>query len=152
MYYICLFLPVNDPPAYRYLNKYVSGKVCAAGTNKWWDLGIVLIGQDAAAHIRENYPYNTEKCCSKILIKWSQRTPEASWKQLIEALKEVRLNQLASELEESLQPAEHFIEEFELQSAIVTSEKQWPLKSQELLHQFKGIIVWNNDCDECLNS
>ena len=37
-----------------------------------------------------------------MFTKWRQRTPKASWKQLIEALKEVDLTQLASELEESL--------------------------------------------------
>ena len=140
-------LPVNDCPDDKYLNKYVGGKVCADDTNKWRDLGIVLMGQNAATRldvIRIDYPYNAEKCCSIMFTVWLERTPKASWKQLIEALKEVQLNQLASELEESLQPAEDSIEELELQSAIVTSEEQWPLITQELLDlKFKGIIVWN---------
>ena len=99
-------------------------------------------------------------CCSSMFDMWLQRIPKASWKQLIEALKEVRLTQLASELEESLQPVEHWpeeslqldklIEEVVMQSGMVSSE---PRRSQESLHlKFKGIIVWNNGCDECLNS
>ena len=43
--------------------------------------------------------------CSRMFTEWRQRTPKASWKQLIEALKEVRLTQLASELEELLIPS-----------------------------------------------
>ena len=102
-------LPVNDCPDDKHLNKYVRGKVCAAGTDKWRDLGIVLMGQDAVTDldiIRINYPDDVEKRCSGMFTKWLQRTPTASWKQLIEALKEVKLTQLASELEELLIPSE----------------------------------------------
>ena len=45
-------------------------------------------------------------CCTRMFTEWRQRTPTASWKQLIEALKEVKLTQLASELEELLIPSE----------------------------------------------
>ena len=105
IYTIVLFIPVNDCPDDKCLNKYVRGKVCAAGTNKWRDLGIVLMGQDAVTDldmIRVDYPYNVKECCSRMFTEWRQRTPKASWKQLIEALKEVKLTQLASELEELL--------------------------------------------------
>ena len=102
---LLIFLPVNDRPDDEYLDKHVRGKVCAAGTNKWRDLGTVLMGQDAVTDldvIRINHPNDVEECCSKMFTKWRQRTPKASWKQLIEALKEVKLTQLASELEELL--------------------------------------------------
>ena len=104
---LTLFLPVNDCPDDKYLNNYVRGKVCAAGTNKWRDLGIVLIGQDdvyVLDIIKANSTDNVE-CCSRMFTEWRQRTPKASWKQLIEALKEVKLTQLASELEELLIPS-----------------------------------------------
>ena len=101
-------LPVNDCPDDKHLNKYVRGKVCAAGTDKWRDLGIVLMGQDAVADldmIKANSNDNVA-CCTRMFTEWRQRTPTASWKQLIEALKEVKLTQLASELEELLIPSE----------------------------------------------
>ena len=63
------------------------------------------MGQDAVTDldiIRINHPSDVEECCSRMFTKWRQRTPTASWKQLIEALKEVDLTQLASELEELL--------------------------------------------------
>ena len=96
---------VNDCPDDKYLNKYVRENV--AGTNKWRDLGIELMGQDAVPSlcvIRKDYPNNVEECCSRMFTEWRQRTPKASWKQLIEALKEVKLTQLASELKELLIP------------------------------------------------
>ena len=139
-------LPVNECPDDRHLNKYVRGKVYAAGKDKWRDLGIVLMGQDAVTYldvIRINHPNDVEECCSRMFTKWRQRTPKASWKQLIEALKEVDLTQLASELEELLQS-----DELEEHSALLISKRQQSLK------HFKGIIVlvWSNSCEECLNS
>ena len=133
--YAVLFLPADECPDDKYLNKYVRKRVCAAGTDKWQDLGIALMGQDAVYVldiIKINHPNCIERCCTRMFTVWRQRTPKASWKQLIESLKEVELTQLASDLEELLQPA--MLEE---QSALVTNEKQ-----QSLTHfKFKGIIA-----------
>ena len=126
-----MLLPVDECPDDKHLNKYVRGKVCAAGTDKWRDLGIVLMGQNAEFSlnvIKVNCP-DVRECCSRMFTAWRQRTPTASWKQLIEALKEVELTQLASELERLLQPTE-----LEEQSALVTSEQRQSLK------HFKGSV------------
>ena len=108
--YLCVYdpLPVSDRPDDKHLNKYVREKVCAAGTDKWRDLGIVLMGQNdvyVLDIIKANSNDNVA-CCTRMFTEWRQRTPTASWKQLIEALKEVKLTQLASELEELLIPSE----------------------------------------------
>ena len=100
-----LFLSVNDCPEDKHLNKYVREKVCAAGTTKWRDLGIALMGQDAAYAlnvIEVNYPNNVEECCSRMFRKWRETTPTGSWGKLLQALKEINLMQLVSELEELL--------------------------------------------------
>ena len=95
---------VTDCPNLQYFYKYV----CAAGNykDKWWDLGIELMGEDDVYLldiIKVNSTDNAE-CCVRMFTEWRQRTPKASWKQLIEALKEINLTQLASELEELLIP------------------------------------------------
>ena len=103
-----MFLPVNDCPNDHYLNEYVREKVCAAGTNKWRDLGIVLMGQDATSGldvIRIDHPNSVEDCCSRMFTKWRQKNPTASWRILIDALKEIQLTQLASELEKLFIPS-----------------------------------------------
>ena len=100
-------MPVNDCPDDKYFNKYVRGKVCAAGAEKWRDLGIVLMGQNAATDldvIRVDYPHDVKACCSRMFTEWRQTSLEASWKELIDALKEVKLTQLASEVEKLLVP------------------------------------------------
>ena len=102
-------LPVIDCPHLKHLYKYVREKVCAAGKDKWRDLGIELMGEEAVYVldiIKVNSPDNVE-CCIRMFTEWRQRTPKASWKQLIEALKEVKLTQLASELEKLLIPSKN---------------------------------------------
>ena len=96
---------MTDYPDDKYLNKYVREKVCAAGTTKWRDLGIALMGQNAAPSldmIRVDYPNNVEECCSRMFNKWRQTTPTGSWGKLLQALKEVKLMDLVSELEKLL--------------------------------------------------
>ena len=137
-----MLLPVNNCPDDKYLNKYVRGKVCAAGTNKWRDLGIVLMGQDAVTDldmIRVDYPYNVKECCSRMFTEWHQRTPKASWKQLIEALKEVELTQLASEIEELLIPSVECHKHVEQESKV--SQQQQLQKQQLPLQELEGITI-----------
>ena len=155
-----MFFPVNDHPGVRYLEKYVIGKVCAAGANKWQDLGMKLLGKDAAYVLDTIKAKNNdivEECCKRMFTEWCRRTRKTSWKQLIEALKEVKLTQLASKLEELLQPGELYLSEkpsakmtseleellipaelywAEDQGAFMTSEQQQSPKSRKLL--FKG--------------
>ena len=98
-------MPVTDFPGDKYLNQYVRKKVCAAGFTTLRDLGIALMGQDAAVDldvIRVDYPTNVEECCSRMFNKWRQTTPTGSWGKLLQALKEVKLIELVSELEELL--------------------------------------------------
>ena len=101
-------ITVNDCPNDQFLNKYVRTKVCAAGANKWRDLGIVLMGQDAADDldiIRIDHPNNVKECCLRMFSEWRQRNTKASYKDLIDGLKEVSLIQLASEVEKLLIPS-----------------------------------------------
>ena len=61
------------------------------------------MGQDAAFALKVievNYPNNVEECCSMMFRKWRETTPTGSWGKLLQALKEINLMQLASELEE----------------------------------------------------
>ena len=90
------------------------------------------MGQDAVTDldtIRVDYYYNVKQCCSRMFTEWRQRTPKASWKQLMEALKEVKLTQLASELEELLMPSVECCVE---QESKVSHESQQQLEMQQL--------------------
>ena len=41
-------------------------------------------------------------CCTKMLQLWLERQPDATWEQLIQALKEVEMNELGSTIEQEL--------------------------------------------------
>jgi len=60
------------------------------------------MGQDAVSSldmIRVDHCNDVRALCLRMFTLWCQRTLKANWKQLIEVLKEVNLNHLASELE-----------------------------------------------------
>ena len=72
------------------------------------------MGQDAADDldvIRIDHPNNVKECCSRMFNEWRQRNLEASYRHLIDGLKEINLIQLASEVEKLLiSSVESFIE------------------------------------------
>ena len=72
------------------LNKHVVPLV----TSKWYNLGLELL--DPAKHerilesIEENSSHDIEHCCRKMLSKWLETSKEASWDQLIEAVRAIK--------------------------------------------------------------
>ena len=63
------------------------------------------MGQDSVADldiISVNHRGDVIGCCSSLFSLWLQRQPEASWKQLIDALIKIKLNVLALEITKSL--------------------------------------------------
>ena len=94
----------------NYLDKHVRPGLCAAcdvNPQAWKDLGKVLM-PDAIAElstISQDHRDRVINCCSRMFQLWLQRKPNASWKQLIMALKEINLNTLASQIEGMLTPS-----------------------------------------------
>ena len=99
----------NECPQDKYLNKFVRDKICAACANNrelWRDLGIELMGQESADKLDliKVYYGNVIERCSAMLVLWRQTQPKANWNQLIQALKEVKLDTLANEIDKMLLP------------------------------------------------
>ena len=83
----------------KYLNRYVSalGEV-------WLQLGTELLDNKDVSAL---YAIQSDesKCtvgCSEMFKLWLERQPEASWRRLIQALKQIDMNTLATEIEKSL--------------------------------------------------
>ena len=100
---------VDDRPELRYLNRYVRPQLtaaCDSNPQAWKDLGIELMPDSAAAlsTISANNN-NVVACCSSLFSLWFQRQPEASWKQLIDALKITGLENLAKQIKGQLIPS-----------------------------------------------
>ena len=70
-------------------------------------MGIELLGDEslqALDEIEKNNPRDASTCCTKMFQLWFERQPEASWRQLIQALREpnIEMNELANTLEQKL--------------------------------------------------
>ena len=68
-------------------------------------MGIELLEAEdlpALDEIQKNYPRDVGMCCTKMLQLWLERQPDGTWEQLLQALKEVEMNELASTIEQEL--------------------------------------------------
>ena len=70
-------------------------------------MGVELLAEEdvqALDEIQSNYPSNASMCCTKMFQLWLDRQPEASWRQLIKALREpnIELKELANTIEQKL--------------------------------------------------
>ena len=52
--------------------------------------------------IQSNYPKDASTCCTKMFQLWLDRQPEASWEQLIQALRELNMFDPANTIEQKL--------------------------------------------------
>ena len=101
----CLFVSIfslgYDRPSLRDLHNHVIPAVAS----KWRDLGVQLLNPSTSDNIleiiKENHPQDVMGCCKYMLQKWLDTIPDASWNQLLEALRSpcVQLNFLADQVE-----------------------------------------------------
>ena len=87
-----------DRPALKLLNKHVRKDV----STKWYDLGLELLEQEDEKKLNEiksNNPSDVGECCKEMFQLWLRKSTNATWNQLIQALKEVDLNNLAAKIE-----------------------------------------------------
>ena len=97
----CSFV-VDDKPEENYLITYVRPGLYAAcdlNPQAWRDLGIELMpdaGADLSAISLDRRDSVVDRC-SNMFRLWLQRQPNASWKQLIEALSKTNQNTLAAQ-------------------------------------------------------
>ena len=70
----------------------------------WKDLGVELLGEGSndALDVIENSKGDVMSCCSAMFKLWLDRQPTASWRQLLQALKQLQLNYLANQIESKL--------------------------------------------------
>ena len=98
----------------KYLNRHIKIQLTAAceqNSEVWKDLGVELLpdGERSVAQLRTisaNSHGDINKCCDSLFSKWLDMVPDASWKQLIEALKleVINLQHVAMEIERKLIP------------------------------------------------
>ena len=75
----------------------------------WKELGVQLLRSDQTNQlgiIATNHPQDVVGCCKCVLEKWLESSVDATWNQLIKALRRpsIQLNYFASKLEQRLKP------------------------------------------------
>jgi len=103
VYYLAIMYTGDDRPILRTLYDQVVPLVA----DKWRDLGVHLlepsqIRQRVLEVIAADHPHSVEDCCKSVFEKWLNTQEDASWEQLLEALKSVQLDYLASQIENKL--------------------------------------------------
>ena len=83
------------------MNRHVKQGVCASGSEAWLTLGTELLDEK---HVAALYAIKSDvtECavrCSEMFKVWLDRQPEASWRRLIVAMKNVHMIKLASDIE-----------------------------------------------------
>ena len=95
-----------DRPNEKYVNRYVRDEA----SEKWKDIGIELMSDKKLRAKLDNIEVDNRSstnCFTKMFELWVKSQPNASWKQLIGALKCVDHNTLAAKIEGLLvQPME----------------------------------------------
>ena len=93
----------GDRPDERLLNQHVTNDACC----KWFELGLQLLVNAADLNqIKQNFNNDVKGRCNEMFRLWLQSSTNASWSQLIQALKEVNLNFLAGKIEKLISPVE----------------------------------------------
>ena len=92
---------VDDRPSLRDLHSHV----VPGAAVKWRGLGIQLLdpasGNELDIIEKQNH-YDVKECCVRMFQNWLDKTPDASWNHVLEALRcpSVELNHLANQIEQ----------------------------------------------------
>ena len=94
---------VNSKPTKKKLLDHVISQV----TSRWYILGVKLLKEDQESYLdvlKSNHAGDNETCCMEMFWYWLKTNTDATWQQLIEALRSsaVKLPVVAADLENML--------------------------------------------------
>ena len=94
---------VNSRPTKKKLLDHVVPYV----SSRWYTLGVKLLREDQESHldvIKLNHTGDNQMCCIQMFSYWLSSNTDATWKQLIEALRSpaVDLSVVAAKIEKML--------------------------------------------------
>ena len=93
----------RNRPDEHLLNKHVTDDACC----EWFALGLELkVNVAELNQIKQNFNNDVKGRCNEMFRLWLRSSTNASWNQLIQALKVVKLNFLAGEIEKLISPVE----------------------------------------------
>ena len=86
---------MEDRPTVQQLNEVMRIEHVEI-TTKWYDLGLQLMDINTLKVIESDHRNNASTCCRIMLEKWLEKTPSASWKQLVTALSNIDMKTAAN--------------------------------------------------------
>ena len=100
LYKDCFQYTESDRPSLRVLYDHMVNRVAG----KWKDLGVQLLSPEMVDIIAADHPHDVVSCCQCVLKKWLDTTTDATWNQLIKALRSpsVQMDYFAGQLEQML--------------------------------------------------
>ena len=111
VYYIaiglCSYLDLLTRPSMKDLNRHMIPLVAT----RWYDLGLELLETKHERELdtieKDSKVEGAKTCCRKMFSKWLEtQSDNASWDQLIQAIKNIELNNVASDIEQFLPQGE----------------------------------------------
>ena len=101
--YVCICTLVKSKPTKKKLLDHVISNV----TSRWYILGVKLLKEDQEPHLdvlKLNHASDNEMCCMEMFWCWLNSNTDATWEQLIVALRSpaVKLSAVAADLEKML--------------------------------------------------
>ena len=102
--YVILFTPFKgqDYPTIKQLDNFLKPESSGVAA-RWYDLGIQLLDdKDGPGMLDTMKADDVNDCCNKMLAKWLQMKPDATWNQLVTALKNIGMKSVAEDLDKQL--------------------------------------------------
>ena len=91
--------------------KDLNNRVMPLVAAKWYELGLELLEtkhERELETIEREHSSDRAECCRKMFSKWIEsQSDSASWDQLIQAVKNIELNNVANDIEQLLQQGEY---------------------------------------------
>ena len=77
---------------------------------KWYELGLELVDSNNALKVIEaNHHSDVNICCRVMFEKWLEKTPNASWSQLVTALDNIKMKAAADSVRKLFKSGTHLI-------------------------------------------
>ena len=97
---------MEDHPTMRQLVKMMRIKdIGITIYTRWRDLGLELLDSNMILNVIEfDHPRDIDTCCRVMFEKWLDKTPDASWSQLVTALNNIEMNTAADAISKMFKP------------------------------------------------
>ena len=96
IYVYILYLDIEDSPTIQQLVDVMRTIEHIDIATKWYELGLELVDSNKALKVIEaNHRNDVNTCCRMMFEKWLEKTPNATWSQLMTALDNIELKAAA---------------------------------------------------------